>query len=451
MEMNLAFFRWVSALVVSSAMGGVCVAQQLPPGTRSVDERAQGQATQEVSQEMREAETALEQGDYKGAEAKLKVLAATNPNDGRVMYDLGFAQERNGEDEEAAKSYAASIAAIPGFAEPRVALGLLDARSGRTQTAHAELLAVAKLDTASPQIRAKALRALVHLDERDHPDQAQQELFGALKLTAETPEDVLLGAELAERSGEAADAEAAYRRALKLLPGDIDATAGLAHVLQQQKKLAEADAVLGAALQEHPDDLRLVAQAVTLYAAEGKEAQAIPLLVHLREKDPKVDANAATTLLLARLYDVSGDNAAAEELYTQLVAAQPNDPTLLDALGSAQVKQGKDGPAELTLAKAFQMREAFHDDKAWAETAGHLAFAASKNSDPTMCLQALAARATVLPNSATSLFLQATAYDTLHQFKEAAKAYRAFLAMADGKFPDQEFQARHRLIALEPK
>jgi Flp pilus assembly protein TadD len=155
--------------------------------------------------------------------------------------------------------------------------------------------------------------------------------------------------------------------------------------------------------------------------------------------------------LLARLYDVSGDNAAAEELYTQLVAAQPNDPTLLDALGSAQVKQGKDGPAELTLAKAFQMREAFHDDKAWAETAGHLAFAASKNNDPKMCLQALTARATVLPNSATSLFLQATAYDTLHQFKEAAKAYRAFLAMADGKFPDQEFQARHRLIALEPK
>jgi hypothetical protein len=29
------------------------------------------------------------------------------------------------------------------------------------------------------------------------------------------------------------------------------------------------------------------------------------------------------------------------------------------------------------------------------------------------------------------------------------RAYRAFLSVANGKFPDQEFQARHRLIALQ--
>ncbi len=55
----------------------------------------------------------------------------------------------------------------------------------------------------------------------------------------------------------------------------------------------------------------------------------------------------------------------------------------------------------------------------------------------------------MLPNSPTSLFLQATALDTLHQNKEAAKAYRAFLALAGGKFPDQEFEAQHRLVALD--
>jgi hypothetical protein len=64
-------------------------------------------------------------------------------------------------------------------------------------------------------------------------------------------------------------------------------------------------------------------------------------------------------------------------------------------------------------------------------------------------LQALAARATVLPNSPSSLFLEATSYDTLRENKEAAKAYRAFLAVANGKYPDQEFQARHRLVALD--
>jgi hypothetical protein len=28
--------------------------------------------------------------------------------------------------------------------------------------------------------------------------------------------------------------------------------------------------------------------------------------------------------------------------------------------------------------------------------------------------------------------------------------YKQFLAVADGKHPDQEWQARHRLIALDP-
>jgi hypothetical protein len=66
-----------------------------------------------------------------------------------------------------------------------------------------------------------------------------------------------------------------------------------------------------------------------------------------------------------------------------------------------------------------------------------------------MTLQALAERATVLPNSPVTLFLEATAHDTLRQTKDAERAYRAFLAVAGGKYPDQEFQARHRLVALQ--
>ena len=435
------------AVVVALSVGRTCAAQ-LPAGTRSVDDHSREQA---ASQKISEAEAALEQQDYKSAEAKLKVLVAANPADGRVLYDLGFAEERNGEDADAAKAYAGSIAAIPGFAEPKVALGLLDAREGRAEAARRELLEAANLATAAPELRARALRALAHLDEGSQPDTAREELLAALKLTAETPDDVLMGAELAERAGDPADAETAYRRALKLLPDDVDATSGLAHVLQQQGKLAEADTVVSEGLKAHAGDARLVAQAVSLYAAEGKEAKAIPMLEQLRASDPKIAADAATTRLLAQLYYVNGDNAEAERLYMGLVAAQPDDPTLLDALGSAQVKLQQNAAAEATLTKAVAMRAGFHDDQAWGEAAGHLAFAASKNNDPKMCLQALSARATVLPNSPTSLFLEATARDTLHQNKEAAKAYRAFLAVADGKFPDQEFQARHRLVALEPK
>jgi hypothetical protein len=33
----------------------------------------------------------------------------------------------------------------------------------------------------------------------------------------------------------------------------------------------------------------------------------------------------------------------------------------------------------------------------------------------------------------------------------AAQNYHRFLEVANGEYPDQEWQARHRLIAIEPK
>jgi Flp pilus assembly protein TadD len=433
-----------SALFVLVAGAGV--AQQLPPGTHRVDDHSRQNA---LSEQISDAESALEKQDYKSAEAKLKTLAAANPKDGRVQYDLGFAEERTGEEADAAMAYAASIAAIPEFAEPKVALGLLDARAGRLKAAHAELMDAAKLTTAEPALRARALRVLAHLDETSNPEAAREELLDALKLSPENPDDVLMSAELADRLGDAEDAVTAFHRALNLLPGDVDATAGLAHALQHAGKLAEADTVLSAGLKAHPQDAQLVAQAASLYAAEGKTADAIPLLEQLRASNTKIAADADTTRLLAQLYYVNGDDANAEKLYVQLLAATPNDPVLLDALGSAQVKQGRNAEAEATFVKAVTLRAAFHDDQAWGEAEGHLAFAASKNNDPRTCLAALDARSTVLPNSPTSLFLLATAHDTLHQNKDAIAAYKAFLALAGDKFPDQKFQAQHRMIALQ--
>jgi hypothetical protein len=47
--------------------------------------------------------------------------------------------------------------------------------------------------------------------------------------------------------------------------------------------------------------------------------------------------------------------------------------------------------------------------------------------------------------------LRASAYDHLKDFKRAALNYHFFLNGANGKYPEQEWQAKHRLIAIEPK
>jgi len=428
-------------IVVGGAAG-----QQLPPGTHSVDEPSRQDA---VAQQIRDAESDLEQQKYPEAETKLKTLAAARPKDAQVLYDLGYAQERNNEEAAAAKSYAAAIAADATIAEPRVALGLLDARTGRKDAAHGELRAAADLSTASPELRGRALRALATLDETSDPAAAHEELAEALKLTPESPVDTLTAAEMAERAGDPAGAEAAYRQVLAEVPFEPNATAGLAHVLQQQNKLTEAEQVLTAGLKSHPNDPRLLAQLADVDAAEEKPGEAVTLLEQARAADPALAKEDSVTRLLARLKGLSGDNAGAAEIYAALVVADPGEPSLLDALGSAYVRLSRYGDAEAALSKAVNQRTAFHDDAAWGEEAGHLAFAASRNNDPQMTLQALAERATVLPNSPVTLFLEATAHDTLHQTKEAEKAYTAFLAVAEGKYPDQEFQARHRLIALK--
>ena len=421
-------------------------AQNLPAGTREADAPSPQEA---VNTQIRSAESALENGDYAAAITALKPLAAAQPKNAHILYDLGFAQEHTGDDTAAAASYKAAIAADPSLAEPQLALGLIDARNGRLDAAHRELQAAVNLSDANPAFRARALRSLAILDEHTDPDASRDELLEALKLTPETPADILLAARLAEHANAFPDAEAAYRRLLVLTPNDADAIAGLAHTLAAQGKTTDAEALLNSALKTTPADPRLLSQLAAVYGAEGKSEQAIPMIEQLRTSDSAAASNPAITRLLAHLYTLTGDNAKAEPLFRTLVAQNSQDPTLLDDLASTLVEQQNFAEAQTLLTKAVAMRSNFPSDSEWGEAAGHLAFAASRNHDPHMALQALGERATVLPNSPASLFLEATAHDTLHQYKDAERAYRAFLALAGGKYPDQEFQARHRLIALE--
>ena len=425
----------------------------IAPAQQPAPDPRQANAAQVNAQadRIRHAEELLERGDYKTAEPELAQLATSSPKDAHILFDLGFTQEHNGEDDAAAQSYTAAIAADAKLAEPEVALGLLQARSGHISEARLYLNNAAKFPSAPPALKARALRALARLDQVTAPDAARNELAQAIQLTGEQPGDADLTASLtaAAPGASSSDSEATLRALLAKNPNDISITVELASLLQRANKLAEADALLTPALAANPGDPRLVAQTATLYAAEDKSADALTLLEKLRATDAQAAGNASLTRLYAHLLLVSGDAAKAEPLYRALAEAQSADPTLLDDLGSTLVREQKFAEAQAVLAKAVGQRESFHDDAAWGETAGHLAFAASRNNAPQVALQALQARATVLPNSPATLFLEATAHDTLHQRKEAERAYRAFLALADGKLPNEEFEARHRLIALE--
>jgi len=149
------------------------------------------------------------------------------------------------------------------------------------------------------------------------------------------------------------------------------------------------------------------------------------------------------TGMLAETLTIAGDVAGSDELYVKLLAASPSDPDLLVLHGQNLVRLGKFADSVAIFNKATQIAPANSD--AWSG----LAFAASKINQPMVTLNALSMRSKFLPENASTYFLWATYYDTLHQTKQAAAYYHHFLEAAAGKLPNQEWQARQRLQLLE--
>jgi len=128
-----------------------------------------------------------------------------------------------------------------------------------------------------------------------------------------------------------------------------------------------------------------------------------------------------------------------------LLAANPNDAELHDGLGVVFLKQRKFPEAQQELLIAVKIKPDF------GAAYGDLAAAADENKNYELAIKAADARAKFLPEIPVSYFLRATAYDHLRDYKMAAQQYHRFLEVANGEYPDQEWQARHRLIAIEPK
>lgn len=411
--------------------------QSLPPGAQDPDAQAKP-----ASDQLSTAEEEISKKDYLGARMFLDQYLVTHANDARAFFDAGFIDDAQGKDDAAAASYRHAIQLDPKQFEAHLALGLLLARLNQPDEAKTELEAATKLEPATPDAEAKgrAWRALAQLVRNSDPAEAKQALLEALKITPETPDDILLTAEIAEASDDAETAETAYRRVLAQQPNSAPAVAGLAHLLLQQKKYSEAEPLLRSALQQEGGNPALNAQLAAILIAQNKNDEALDLLQKAHQKAP---ANPELSRMLADTLMSTGDAAGASDLYKQLLQIQPDNTGLLTDYGQALVRQQKYSEAIGIFQKAAQL------DGKNADALGGLAFAASENHQPELTLQALSMRSKLIPDTPPTCFLRATAYDNLHQKKAAAEAYRQFLSMAAGKFPDQEWQAKQRLAVLE--
>lgn len=417
--------------------------QALPPGTQSPDTQAPTQAANAgtIPPALAAIEDQLDAKQYDAAKPSLLHYLEANPKDARADFDLGFLDEQTSQDDAAAASYRKAIAADPQQFEARLALGLLLARQGDLAAAREQLQAATERQPAASHSSAQgqAYRALAQLDLSTDPAGSKQALLAALKISPETVGDLLLTARIAAASGDVETEEAAYRRLIAREPDSVEGLAGLAHILVQQKKYDDARPLLEAALKRIPDDLGLNMQMASLLAAEGKPEESITSLETLHTKLP---TDTHVSEMLADAYLAAHTPQKAEPLLAILLKSRPNDADLLDEEGKSLIYEQRFAEAATVFEHATALNSG--DVDAW----NGLAYADSQQHLDAQTLKALAMRSKVAGDTATTLFLWAISYDNLHQAKLAAQYYQKFLDSANGKFPDQEWQAKHRLVAL---
>ena len=399
--------------------------------------------------EIAQAEDAIQKNDFTAAETLLKKALDKESNNYQAWFDLGFVLNRLGRADESIAAYRKSVAAKPDVFESNLNLGLMLVRAKNSEAEQFLRAATGLKPTAQVEEgQARAWLALAHLLEDKKPADALQAYGKASELTPKDPEPHLSAGLLHERQKEFSDAEAEYKQVLTLDPKSTDphsteAAIGLTNIYMKSGRLGDAEPLLRRLATERSEDAGIHLQLGRVLAAEGKKDDAIAELQTALKLAPS-DADAQRDI--ADLYASAGKNDLAESAYRTLVTAQPKDPELHRGLGQALLRQKKFPEAQEEFLVALRLK------RDWPDVYIDLAFAASENKNYELAIRALNGRTMLnVEMPAICFFVRASAYDHLRDYKQAAVDYHHFLDVANGKYPDQEWQATHRLIAIEPK
>ena len=434
----------LQAVALAMLFVAVCAAQESKPTVRHhrvVETVADDSSSPEVEQ----AETAMQHNDFVAAESLLQKAMAAKPGDYRAWFDLGYVYSQTNRLAEATDAYRKAVAAKPEVFESNLNLGMLLARQGDNAEAAKYLKAATQLKPTSAhadESLARAWQSLGRVEEKLDPQQALAAYAEAGKLDPKNPEPHLAAAALLEKQNDLDGAAREFQTAANLDAKSQAAISGLASVYTKQKKYPEAEGALRKLLAADPENSSARVQLGRILAAEGKSDEAAQELQQ-GLKANSGDGHAA--LELGSLYLEANKNAEAEQQFRLAIEAMPKDAEAHYALGSLLMHVKKYPEAQQELLLAVQLKPDL------AQAYGNLAVVAAANKDYTLTLKALDYRAKFLPEDSASYFLRATTFDNLKAVPQAVEYYQRFLAIDAGKLPDQEWQARHRLIALDPK
>jgi len=392
--------------------------------------------------ELAQAEDFIQKKNYAAAEPLLRKSLESDQSNYVAWFDLGFVENGLGHAEDSISAYRKSVEMKPDVFESNLNLGIQLAKAGQPE-AEQFLRTATQLKPTSHVAdgQGRAWISLGEVLEKSKPDEALAAYRKAEALRPKDPEPHLEAGLLLEKQEKFADAAQEYKQALALDPSS-DALTGLANIYMRGRRLPEAEEYLRKLVAAQPEQAGAHVQLGRVLAAQGKNDAAIAELQAGAKLAPE---DVAVQQDLAELYSTAGKNAEAEAAYRALVTAHPDDADFHRGLGQSLLREKQFAAAQAEFITTVKLKPSF------GEAYGDLAFAASENKDYPLTLKALDTRAKFLPEIPITYFLRASALDHLKNVKQAAVNYHLFLNTAGGKYPDQEWQAKHRLIAIEPK
>lgn len=395
------------------------------------------------SAQLTQAEADIEKKDYAGAEPLLQQVVVADSGNYEAWFDLGFVYNGLGKIQASIDAYRKSVAAKPDVFESNLNLGVMLAKIGDPGAEQYLRAATTLKPTANAnEGHARAWLALAHVVESSKPDEAIEAYKHAAALDPGSPEPLLSAGSLLEKENRFADAEEEYKQALNVDAKSDDALTGLANIYMRGHRFADAATVLRQLVSLQPGNAGAHIELGRVLAAAGKNDDA---LAELQTAQKLAPTDVTLQRDLADLYSSTGKLTDAETSYRALIATDPKDAELHHALGVVLLKERKFPEAQQELMIAVTLKPDY------GAAYGDLAAAASENKNYELAIRAADARAKFLPEIPASYFLRASAYDHLRDYKRAAQNYHKFLEVANGAYPDQEWQAKHRLLAIEPK
>ena len=291
-------------------------------------------------------------------------------------------------------------------------------------------------------------------------------------LPSESRPRYLLGLAM-ERSGDLSGAAEAFAGATRLDPKDVDSLTRWGQVLLRLGKPADAEGKFRAALELQPKsaealeglaqslDQQKKPQAVDAYrdylAAQPGDKAARSRLVHLLVEQQKYDEAVAENAknnagqpvtvddLKLRADIEINQNKLDEAIATlrQATALAPADAQLHGGLGRIYLQKRQFADAEKELKSALELDR--NNLSYWKDLSSSYYLAG--NCQATLATLDVIEKAET--GGAGTWFIRALCYDKLNQVQPALDAYRKFLELDENKNPDQVWQANQRIHVLE--